>query len=323
MYNQLYEFMKKKAKHTVWVFSDLQQSLFENTKKCLDICMEDYRMLGCPAEAIWYLGDSTEGTDIKELPRMVKLQEDAFSSLKIPLYYATGNHDYDYSFEAKKTGARVQMPFYEMVQQHPGWYTTKSREDTYFTGNIGSYQVFFFCDHIANDNSWLSTHNQVRYGEEVYPYRLSYWKELREKIAAAGPHVITASHYAFPGGNRDALLLGKMQPLPNNIRLHLYGHAHMGDYRCVMQNVFRRISWVDYQDIAQVDVASFENIRGSHCNSVLLQIYEDDTIGLFFRNHDLHTFTEAYFPAYESTEPDGGYEKWAPEKEDIYKKWLI
>ncbi|MBR2223082.1 MAG: hypothetical protein IJ973_02040, partial [Christensenellaceae bacterium] len=42
---------------------------------------------------------------------------------------------------------------------------------------------------------------------------------------------------------------------------------------------------------------SMENIRGSFCRSALLQIYDDDTMAVFFRNHDAHCFTEVYFPA--------------------------
>ena len=46
MYQQLYDLCKQKAKHIVWVFSDLQQSNLENARQCIDICMEDYHRLG-------------------------------------------------------------------------------------------------------------------------------------------------------------------------------------------------------------------------------------------------------------------------------------
>ena len=74
VFGELYELGKKHAKHTVWVFSDLQQAKFENAKRCLDLCMEDYLGLGSPAEMLWYLGDSTEGANYEELLRMTKLQ---------------------------------------------------------------------------------------------------------------------------------------------------------------------------------------------------------------------------------------------------------
>ena len=47
--DELYSVCAKKAKQVIWVFSDLQQKLYENAEKCLNICMEDYRSLGCPA----------------------------------------------------------------------------------------------------------------------------------------------------------------------------------------------------------------------------------------------------------------------------------
>ena len=319
IYDELYAVGKKKARHVIWVFSDLQQALYENAEKCLNICMEDYELLEEPAEMIWYLGDSTEGADLHELYRMVDLQENAFSKLRIPLYYATGNHDYDYSAMCRRQGRNeVRMPFYEMVQQHEGWITTKDMEETWFKVPVGNYMVYFFCDHIAHDNSWCSTHNRLRYGKEVYPYGPEHYAAIRKDMEACEkPGLITAAHCAFPGGNRETGLLGLIQPLPLRTRLHLYGHAHIGEYVCPRERIFSQIQWVDWQDIPQMDVASFENIRGSYCRSVILQIYEDDTLGLFFRNHDAHRFESAFFPKSWSEEKAGNYGRreflaWAP-----------
>ena len=318
-YDELYQLGKSKAKHTIWVFSDLQQSLFENAKKCLDICMEDYTLLGKPAEMLWYLGDSTENRDLDALYKMTELQENAFGSLGVPLCYATGNHDYDYAEYCYRNGIRdFKMPFYEMVQKHPGWYTTKDSEDTWFRITLGNFAIYFFCDHIAHDNFWCSTHNRVRWGGEVYPYGDEHFASIRHEMEKEQqPHIITAAHCAFPGGNRDTYLLGKIQPLPLKTRMHIYGHSHIGEYKCPKERIFSQIQWVDWQDIPQVDVASFENIRGSYCHSVILQIYEDDTMGLFFRNHDEHRFMSAFFPSPVSYEKEGDYAQrmklsWAP-----------
>ena len=54
---------------------------------------------------------------------------------------------------------------------------------------------------------------------------------------------------------------------------------------------------MDYHDIPQLNVSSFENVRGDKCRSVLLHIYEDGQMGVFWRTHDDHRFCEAYFPA--------------------------
>ena len=311
IYDELYRMGKKRAKHEIWVFSDLQQKLYDNAVRCLTTCMNDYEQLDRPAEMIWYLGDSTESSDLPELIRMTDLQEKAFGDLNIPLCYATGNHDYDYPEFCHRQGMNTYtMPFYEMVQRHPGWHTTGDTEETWFRVDVGNYAVWFFCDHVAKDNSWCSTHNGYRYGKENYPYTDAHFAEIRQKMNACDkPHIITAAHCAFPGGNRETLLLGKIQPLPLNVRLHLYGHSHIGEYTCPKERIFSQIQWVDWQDIPQVNVSSFENIRGSFCRSVFLQIYEDDSLGLFFRNHDAGHFVQAYFPKMTSAEIPGNYEK--------------
>ena len=318
IYNELYQQCKTHAKHTVWVFSDLQQAKFDDAKRCLDLCMSDYASMGKPAEMIWYLGDSTEGADLRELERMTAIQEDAFVSLGIPVAYATGNHDYDYAEACMRKGQTAyRLPFYEMIRSHSGWYTTKDAEDTWFTVDLGDWKTYFFADHVAKDNRWCSTHNRVRWGEEFYPYTEEHFAAIRKDMESCAKPIITAAHCAFPGGNRDTHLLSFVQPLPMTVRLHLYGHSHIGEYTCPKERIFSQIQWVDWQDIPQIDVASFENIRGTYCRSVLLQIYEDDTLGVFFRNHDKGEFVSAFFPAKTSTEVPGNYDRrkelsWTP-----------
>ncbi len=296
IYNELYNALKPHVKHSVWVLSDLQQSHAENAKHCLDITLEDFELLNRPAEQIWYLGDSVERWDLDHLYRMTDMQVEGFGKLGIPLCYATGNHDYDYMRYHAEPSDNLTMPFYQAVQKKEGWLTTKDPEDFYFRTELGDYAVYFLCDHISRKNEWLVTHSRIIYGADKYPYTQKDADELREKIASE-KKVITASHYAFPGGNRDSFLMSKLTPLPSNVMIHFYGHAHMGDFDWAGKDAFRRICWVDFEDIPQIDVASMENIRGAFCRSALFQIYDDDTMGIFFRNHDSHTFTEAYFPA--------------------------
>ena len=45
IFDDLYALGLKRAKHSVWVFSDLQQAKYDNAARCLDICMEDYLRL--------------------------------------------------------------------------------------------------------------------------------------------------------------------------------------------------------------------------------------------------------------------------------------
>ena len=313
IYNELYEAGLKRAKNVAWVLSDLQQPTFHQAKHCLDICMEDYAQMGNPADMIWYLGDATQWADPTELKKMVAIQEQAFSALNIPLCFTMGNHDMDFMNNAINEGKKGPFwhPFRDMVAAHPGWVTAPSVEDSWFSVPFGNYRVFFFQDHCAEDGRWMSIHNHIFFGKEHYPYGDDHFAAIREEIARHNGPVITAGHYAFPGGNRDTYLLSKIQPLPLNVRLHLYGHSHIGEYSCPKERVFSQINWVNWQDIPQVDVASFENYRGTYCRSVFLQVYEDDSLGIFFRNHDAHTFMSAFFPSKETAEKAGDYEKYA------------
>ena len=97
MFDALYKESLFRAVHKVWILSDLQQSIPADTKRCLASGISDFELLECPAEQIWYLGDAVEGSDPERLIAMCDLQEEAFAALHIPLCYATGNHDYDYS----------------------------------------------------------------------------------------------------------------------------------------------------------------------------------------------------------------------------------
>ncbi len=303
MFDYLYRESLSRAEHRVWILSDLQQRLPENTKRCLEAGISDFELLERPADQIWYLGDAVEGAEEDRLKAMCSLQEEAFASLNLPLCYATGNHDYDYARTHRD--CKPWMPFYEMVQDHPGWKTTENCEDFYFRTQIGKYPVYFLCDHISRDNAWCVTHSHVAWGEDSYPYTDTSAEELRVRMAGETEPTITCSHYGFSGCNRDHTLMDKLLPLPKTERIHFYGHSHIGDWAWGRKDTWRRICWVDWHDVPQIDVSSFENIRGEHCRSVFLHIYENGNMGIFFRDHDHHRFTEAYFPAGEN-----GPESW-------------
>ena len=78
------------------------------------------------------------------------------------------------------------------------------------------------------------------------------------------------------------------------IKFYLFGHSHIGDFVWGEENPFRKISWIKGNDIPQINVSSLEKGRGSGIRSVILEIYRDDTIGLFFRDHGQKKYTE-YF----------------------------
>ena len=150
---------------------------------------------------IWYLGDAVERDDTDNLYKMAKLQGDAFSKYRIPLYYALGNHDFDFCNHHPEE--LPILPFWEMVRSHEaeGWKTTASYEDIYFTASVGDFKVYFFCDHVAKDNSWCTTHGRVRRGHDLYPYTQETAEAIRKQMQEEVSPIITASHYAYPRNN--------------------------------------------------------------------------------------------------------------------------
>ena len=73
MFLALYQESLARAEHKVWILSDLQQGVPENTRRCLEAGISDFELLERPADQIWYLGDAVEGQDPDRLMAMCKL----------------------------------------------------------------------------------------------------------------------------------------------------------------------------------------------------------------------------------------------------------
>ena len=56
MFDELYQESLSRAEHKVWILSDLQQGLPENTRRCLAAGISDFELLGRPAEQICIWG---------------------------------------------------------------------------------------------------------------------------------------------------------------------------------------------------------------------------------------------------------------------------
>jgi hypothetical protein len=283
--------VRSKVLHRVWVISDLQQSIPAESRRCLTAAVDDFRSLDLPIEQIWYLGDAVEGAQLDHLEEMAAMQVAMLGAFNVPLRYVLGNHDFDY---VRKTAAQnARGIFRDAVTRVPGWRTTDSIESFYYFDKIGDFTIVFFSDHADAKGRWVSTHGTVHGDQKLYPHSPAAYQAVRDKIAATPGPVITCSHYAFAGGNRPSSLHDLMLPLPANIRLHLYGHAHIGDSAWAGKDLYRKIAAVDNHPVIQCDIASLEDQRGSATRSALLEIYTDQSLGLFFRNHSTRRWEES------------------------------
>jgi hypothetical protein len=277
--------------HRVWVLSDLQQSDPAESRRCLTTAVEDFRSLASPPEQIWYLGDAVEGTVLPRLEEMAAMQLEILGSFGVPLKYVLGNHDFDHLTESRGQFGRTAI-FRDAVLRNPNWRTTDTIESFYFLDKIGDFTLLFLSDHADPQGRWISTHGKVHGDQRLYPHSAAAYQRVRDQLAAAPGPVITCSHYAFAGGNRPSALHDLMLPLPPNLKLHLYGHAHIGDGAWAGKDLYRKIACVDDHPIVQCDIASLEDARGSAVRSAILEIYKDRSLGLYFRNHSARRWEE-------------------------------
>jgi hypothetical protein len=284
--------LRANVAHRVWVFSDLQQSVPAEARRCLYTAMGDFRSLDLPVEQIWYLGDAVEGAWLEHLEEMATMQVETLSTFGVPLRYVLGNHDFDLLTHDRGKSRRNAV-FRDAVLRTRGWRTTDSIESFYFIDRIGEFTVAFFSDHADPAGRWISTHGTVHGDASVYPHDAAAYRRVRDQLAATPGPVITCSHYAFAGGNRPSALHDQMLPLPVNVRLHLYGHAHIGDAVWAGKDLYRKIACVDNHPLIQCDIASLEDGRGSATRSMVLEIYRDRSLGLFFRNHSTRRWEES------------------------------
>lgn len=280
MIEQYLEALAGRAVHRVWLVSDLQQHDPDRSRRCMYTAAEDFESLGLGCEKVWYLGDSVEGPDLPRLWEMTRMQEEVFLGLGLPVCYAPGNHDMD----CLSVSGEAVIPFREMVLGHRdgGWRTTENISDFYFWDKLGDTDVLFYADCAAPDGSWYFCHGRP-FGEG-YPYTDGDFARLAAERDRR-PKVITAGHYAYPGGNRATGYMGAFLPLGDNVRLHVYGHAHVGDRVWAGKDWGRQICGVDGSAHTQVNISSLETGRGNAIRSAFLEVYGDGSLAVIFRNH--------------------------------------
>lgn len=271
----------------IWAFSDLQQSEPAKAEACLKTAVEDIQSLQLDLDYLWYLGDATEGDDPASLQAMCEMHLNYLRPLDAPLRYVLGNHDFDYfSIEPRAW-------FAETVRSVPGWRTTDDMTSFYYTEDIGPFLIVFLSDHGDPEGRWHTTHGVLKGKLEYYPHLEEHYEQLKQLIADSSKPVIMVSHYAFAGSTRPSHLHGRLLPLPPTVRMHLHGHAHIGDARWAGKDAYRKFAGVDHQHIPQFNISSLENGRGSSIRSALIEIYEDTSIGIFFRDHSRKHWSES------------------------------
>ncbi len=299
MLEQIANRREEKAAVRLWVITDLQQKIPERAEYCMTKAVEDFTALGLKVDAVCYLGDSVEGNDADFIRTMTDMRIRLLSRVQAPKYYVVGNHDYEYfRYHQKNSGLnKLILPFYEAVKALPDWHVQDTVTDFCFTEDFGPFQAWFFPDHGDPSGMWHTTNGEIWGDPSGYIYDEAAFAAVREAIGACPKPVLTFSHYAFPGGNRESPLLGRFLPLPGNVRMHFYGHAHVGDSYWAGKDCYRKISAIDNQPIIQVNCSSLENFRGNAIRSVFLEYYEGGEIAVLFRNHTLGRWDEWFFQA--------------------------
>lgn len=275
----------------IWVISDLQTADPDEARRCLGTAVDDATAAAGAFDYVWYLGDAIRGTDLERNERVASVQVDLLERLDAPVRYVMGNHDLDY---ARETGT-VASPFYEAVRAHPDWRTTDRWEDFHFFEDLDDWTVLFLSDHVDSDGRWSVTHGEIHGDVDRYPHADEDYRHVTDRLARSEKPVLVAGHNAFPGGNRPAPIQRRFFPLPDTVRLHLYGHAHVGDEEWAGEHAYRTISYVDDHRFPQIDVASLEDRRGDRIRSAVLRLYEDGEYGVFVRDHDREVWEESYY----------------------------
>lgn len=294
MVEKIIDTFKQDVKHRIWLISDLQQSIPENAERCLSIALGDYNTLSMPCSRIWYLGDAVEGNDLNHIAEMTQMQVEKLKLLNIPVKYVLGNHDFDYFRSLTNEANKMIIPFYDNITKIDNWESIPSSDSFYFTEDMGDFMVVFLSDHGNKDGEWFTSHGTVHKNNLDYPHSIDAYRSLVELISSTSKPVITVSHYSFSGGNRPSELQDQLLPLPQNVKIHFYGHAHIGDKKWAGKDCFRKIACIDNQAISQVNVSSLEDRRGSAIRSVILEVYNNNRFGIYFRNHSEKKWEEFY-----------------------------
>lgn len=262
----------------IWVHSDLQLAEPKQAEVILSTAVDDLLELGISLDAVWCLGDAHCGTNEENLQLVAATNIAQLKRLNAPVYYVMGNHEMDLR-NAKKV---LRFPLYDLAVNNPDWHVTVL-DELYFCAEFNGFLVVFLSDHAALDGSWWTAHGYVN--GEGYPYLADSYERLRCLMRDHNGPVIMASHYAFPGGQRPSDLMKQFFPLPENFRLHLYGHAHIGDLVWNKEDPWVREHPITGQPQKQFNISALESLRSPGSHSALLELHADGAIEMRIRCH--------------------------------------
>ncbi|MFA9478988.1 metallophosphoesterase [Phycisphaerales bacterium AB-hyl4] len=274
----------------VWVQSDLQLGKPELARQVLAEAVTDMTNLGEPIDAIWCLGDALVGKNLEALEQVAEACVELLEPLGVPICYVLGNHEMDLF---RETGV-PRFPLYEQAVERPLWHTMDRLDQPWFERRCFGSRVVFFGDHADPDGEWCTSHHQKRIGPERYPYGPEVWRQLRDEIADVHEPVITAGHYAYPGGQRPSPLLADCLPVPDTVRLHMYGHAHIGDLVHNGERPYQRDNPIKGQSLRQYNISALETARTAGSHSVLLRFQNGLPTRLDVRCHLEHKWLESF-----------------------------
>jgi calcineurin-like phosphoesterase family protein len=264
--------------HTrIWVHSDLQLAEPSQAETTLATAVDDLLEQGLKLDAVWCLGDAHCGTNEASLQTVAAINVAQLRRLRAPVYYVLGNHEMDLT----ASGVR-RFPLHDLVTDDADW-RVAALDEFYFCAEFGGFLVVFMGDHAAREGGWWTAHGYAN-GDD-YPHSSERYDALRQKMRDHNGPVVIASHYALPGGQRSAPLMERLLPLPENVRLHLHGHAHIGDLVWNKENPWQRANPVTGHKLKQFNISALESVRTPGSHSALLELYPDGAIALRIRCH--------------------------------------
>ncbi len=264
----------------IWVHSDLQLSEPQLAISVLGRAVEDVESLGIPLDGIWNLGDSLCHRDEKALDEVATASLGLLERLGVPIAYVMGNHEMDLA----DAGCR-RFPLYELARGRPLWHVQERLSDMAFVRDCFGMRVFFTGDHADPDGQWLTIHNWPT-PVEPYPYLDEGWKKFRAAIAASSKPVLTAGHYAYPGGQRPGDFMRRLLPLPTTVRTHFHGHAHIGDLVWNKESPYQREHPIEGSTVRQYNISALENVRSAGSHSAFLQFRDGLLSAIRVRCHE-------------------------------------